>query len=460
MLTGTSFRISCRSSDWYQSKLKILVACSGGIDSTVLLHLLSHVPQIEIGIVHFDHQLRGVESDHDRGFVERLGSKYGFQVHMISEDISAYANLKNLSLEEAGSIRRRSTFLELADNLGYDYVASGQHMDDQIETILMNLYHGTGIQGLTGIGSIADRLIRPLLPYTRQEIEAYSKKHAVEYCQDQSNSDISFLRNNIRANLLPSLGADIAQSLRLVIQGIILESRAINQLVETSVEDIDIKGFRVDYAPKIGLGLRSLPDYFSPIQKAIFDRAFQSISLMPQGISSKHFDALKSMFNDDSIGKEIQLPASVTAFRDRGGITLFKRSDYLWSRGPLPKSGSVVYPFFQLEITTSILEDNIQDPAFLWDLGEIESYNIRAAKSGDKMRVDISGRTMPVYQIMQTARVAPHLKEFYPIIEHQGEVVWVPGIRTAPSHMISGKIIKENGLKHCMKVKFQKGTFE
>jgi len=460
MLTRYSFRQYILSSDWYKPQLKVLIACSGGIDSTVLLHLLSDIPNLGISIVHFNHQLRGAESDKDAEFVQELGSNHGVQVHMISEDIQAYAESNGLSLEEAGSLRRRTTFQTLMEDLDYDFIASGQHMDDQIETILMNIYLGTGLQGLTGISECAQNYIRPLLNHTRREILLYSEKHKLGYRTDGSNMDISFLRNNFRANVIPTLGNNIDERLRSTIEGIFRENQSLNQLVETSVEDIDIKGFRVDYAPKIALGLRGLPDYFSPIQKAIFDRAFQSISLMPQGISSKHFDALKSLFSDNSIGKEMQLPGSVTAFRDRGGITLFKRSDYQWSTGLLPDSGSVKYPFFQVEYTTSFLEDNVQDPAYFWDLDGLDSYIIRVAKSGDKMIVDTFGRALPVYQIMQSARVAPHLKEFYPIVEHQGKVIWVPGIRTAPSHMISEEIIRENRSKHCMKVEFQKGTFE
>ena len=460
MLTSTLFRQYCLSSDWYKPQLKVLVACSGGMDSTVLLHLLRDVPHIQIGIVHFDHQLRGAESDQDRGFVKQLGSDLGFQVYTISEDIQDYAKLNGLSLEEAGSVRRRSTFLALRDQLGYDYVASGQHLDDQIETILMNLYQGTGIQGLAGISERANSFIRPLLNYTSDEIQVFSDEHKLDYCTDRSNADISFLRNNIRANLIPGLSNDIDDRLRTAIEGIFREGQVINRLVETSVEDVDIKGFRADYAPKIALGLGELPDYFSPIQKAIFDRAFQSISLMPQGISSKHFHALKSLFSDNSIGKEVQLPASVTAVRDRGGITLFKPSDYQWSSTVLSGTSQVRFPFFQVDYTTSILEDHIQDPAYLWYMDALDSYKIRIAETGDRMIVDVSGRTISINQILQSAHVAPHLKTFYPIVERQGEIIWVPGIRTAPSAMVSEEIIKESRSKHCMKVEFQKGTFE
>ena len=460
MLNNTTFRQNYQAADWYKSNLKVLVACSGGVDSTVLLHLLTEIHDLEISIVHFDHQLRGSESDSDREFIKRVGADLGYPVHVVTEDIEAYAKLNDMSLEEAGSVRRRSAFMNLLDQLSYDYVATGQHVDDQIETILMNIYQGSGIQGLSGISEWNGSFIRPLLGYTREEINDYSKTHQLEYRTDQSNADISFLRNNIRANVIPALNADIGHRLRTSLEGILREGQAINALIETSIEDIDIKGFRSDYVPKIALGLSELPDYFSPIQKAIFDRAFQLISLMPQGISSNHFNALKSLFRDDAIGKEIQLPTSVTAYRDRECITLFKRSDFQWSITPLSASVENKFPFFQFEFTTSLLDDHILDPAYLWVEQNPESYNTRVAEPGDKMVVNATGRSISVFKILQSSRVAPHLKEYYPIVERDGEIIWIPGIRTAHSALISEEVIKENRTKHCIKFQFQKGTFE
>ena len=460
MLSKTVFRKYCYSSDWYRPNLKVLVACSGGVDSTVLLHLLTQIKNLEISVVHFDHQLRGVESDTDREFIEQVGTDLGYPVHLVTEDIEAYAKQNALSLEEAGSVRRRSAFMSLKDQLAYDFVATGQHFDDQIETILMNIYQGSGIQGLSGISECNGGYIRPLLRYTRDEIDAYSKTHELEYRTDQSNEDISFLRNNIRANVIPALSIDIDHRLRTSVEGILREGQTINGLIETSIEDVDIKGFRSDYAPKIALGLGKLPDYFSPIQKAIFDRAFQLISMMPQGISSNHFNALKSLYGDEAIGKEIQLPTSVTAYRDRGGITLFKRSDYQWSKTSLSINSENRFPFFHFAFSTSLLNDHIHDPAYLWVEHNSESYRTRVVESGDKMVVDATGRLVSVFKILQSSRVAPHLKEYYPIVERDGELVWIPGIRTAHSALISEEVIKENRLKHCIKFQFQKGTFE
>ena len=418
------------------------------------------IPEIQISIVHFDHQLRGADSDADREFVEEMSFKLGYSVHVFAEDIANYAAKNTLSVEEAGSIRRRSTFLGLKEELGYDYVATGQHQDDQIETILINLYQGSGIQGLTGTSERYSGFIRPLLGFSREQIMQYSDDQKLKYRTDKSNTDTTFLRNNIRANIIPGLIDNYDIELRACIKSIIQAGQALKALIDTSIEDVDIKEFSTYYVPKIALGMGLLPDYFSPIQKAIFDRAFQFISLMPQGISSSHFRALKSLFGDEAIGKEIQLPISVSACRNREGVILYKKSDYNWSQSQLSITSNSKFPFFIIEDTTSNLGNHLQDPSYFWYVHDPEAYTFRVIESGDRLVVDASGRSISVNQILQSARVAPFLKAFYPVMEYDGEILWVPGIRTAYPVMVSANVVKENELKHCIKVQFQKGTFE
>ncbi|MCF7825368.1 MAG: tRNA lysidine(34) synthetase TilS [Candidatus Marinimicrobia bacterium] len=460
MLNDTNFRQYCQSSTWYRPGLKVLVACSGGVDSTVLLHLLKSLPQIQISMVHFDHRLRGIDSDADRAFVEDMALRLGYPVHVISEDIGDYASQNGLSIEEAGSIRRRSQFLALKDQLGLHFVATGQNEDDQIETIFMNLYQGSGISGLMGISEYTNSFIRPILKYSRLEIMEYAENHKLQFRIDKSNSDTSFLRNNIRANFIPGLTQNNDHELKACIQSINQAAQALSDMIKTSIEDIDIKEFNTYSASKIALGMGEVPGYFSPIQKAIFDRAFQLISSRPQGISSSHFKALKSLLGDEAIGKEIHLPAAVTACRHRAGISLYKKSDYCWSRTQLSVSDVGKFPFFSIEYSSSNLEDHIQDPSYFWNVYPLEAYRLRVVEPGDSLVIDATGRSIAINQVLQSARVATYLKEYYPVLEHEGEIQWVPGIRTAFPALVSEKIPQEKELRHCMRVQFQEGTFE
>ena len=460
MLTINRFKESIQSSEWFKPGLKILVACSGGVDSTVLLHLLHSIANIQIAVVHFNHQLRGHASTADMNFVEEYAASLQREVHVISEDIQKYARENMLSLEEAGSRRRRGAFLDLKEKLSYDLVATGQHEDDQLETVLLNLYSGSGIAGLAGTSPYGGGFIRPLLDFTRAEILEYAKNNDLVYRVDNSNSDITFLRNNIRVNIIPKLLKQNSSSLRASVKGITRLGNVLNKMLQDKIETIDIKEFMGVYKPKIALGMGELSDYFSPIQKAIFDRAFHLISLMPQGLSTSHFEALKLLIPDEAISSEVQLPASVSAIRNRENIVFFRHSDFKWLPRKASRATREIFPFFQFEYCASELKQHISDPHYFWYAHHLDSYLIRRCEAGDKMKVDLSGREVSVNQILQSNRVAPHLKEYYPVMEYQGEIVWVPGIRTSESAMVGISEKRENEIRHCIRVQFQEGTCE
>ncbi|NQV30583.1 MAG: tRNA lysidine(34) synthetase TilS [Candidatus Marinimicrobia bacterium] len=460
MLTINSFKQSIESSPWFHPNLKIVVACSGGVDSTVLLHLLNNIQNIQLSVVHFDHHLRGAESRADKEFITEYATSLQQEVHIISEEIQVYADEHSLSLEEAGSRRRRETFLALKEDLDFDLVATGHHQDDQIETVLLNLYSGTGIAGLAGTSSFQGELVRPLIPFTRAEITEYARINKVNYRIDQSNSDISFMRNNIRVNIVPSMLKLNSSNIRASFNRITSLGNVLNEILQSKIETVDIKEFKGVYKPKIALGLGDLSDYFSPIQKAIFDRAFQLISLMPQGLSAFHFEALKTLIPEDAIGKEVQLPAHISAVRNRRNIIFYRREDYEWTPQKMTQVTQEQYPFFQFDYCIAEMKHHITDPHYFWYVHHLESYQLRCIKAGDRMKVDTSGREVSVNQVLQSARVAPHLKEYYPVLEYQGEILWVPGIRTADAGMVAGINKKENEIRHCIRVQFQEGTCE
>ncbi len=461
MLSNETFFHSIDSTTWYEPGIKVLCACSGGIDSTVLLHLLTHIPEIQVEIIHFNHQLRGAHSIADMEFVKSLGLRYACPVHIVSEDIKTFADDHDLSVEEAGSQRRSAVFEEQMIASQCDVVLTAQHQDDQIETILLNLYIGTGIQGLGGIGINRGRFIRPLLNHSRFEIEAYASDNDLDYCIDKSNSDIKYLRNNIRHSLVPHLNLAGDCRNRDLLLTINAYSKELTESLLDSLEDIDYKEDNAVIEQKISLGLSELPNYFSPIQKVIFDRAFQSISLLPQGLSSKHFKALKSLLSLEAVGREIQLPASVLAYRDRQHITLILKTAYTWENTPVSEVSKMEYPFFNFKHKVMNVANSVKDAHYFWTPSEnVAGYQIRRHCDGDKMLVDGHGKRITINQILQEAHIAPHLKPYFPVLVYEDEILWIPGIRTAFSAMLEMSKIKENEVRPCIIAQFQEGTFE
>lgn len=184
---------------------RVLVAVSGGADSTALLHLLAAIaPGLDLRLVvaHLDHGWRGAGSAADRAFVEAMARDLGFPVRSAAVEPSAADG----GGREAAARAARLRFLEgEAQAVGADRIATGHHRDDQAETLLLRLLRGAGTPGLAGIPPVRGRFIRPLLGSRRREIESWLRERGIPWREDPSNADLSLGRNRVRRELLPYL---------------------------------------------------------------------------------------------------------------------------------------------------------------------------------------------------------------------------------------------------------------
>ncbi|MBF2709473.1 tRNA lysidine(34) synthetase TilS [Flavobacterium soyangense] len=183
---------------------KLLLATSGGLDSMVMLDLF-HKLSFEIAIAHCNFQLRGIESFEDQYFVENYAEINNIELFATQFDTEAFAEDYKLSTQVAARELRYSWFYELLESKNFDYILTAHHADDNLETFLINFVRGTGLAGLTGIPAQNDKIIRPLLIFSRQEIEYYAKKNSIKWREDSSNESDKYLRNKIRHNLVPIL---------------------------------------------------------------------------------------------------------------------------------------------------------------------------------------------------------------------------------------------------------------
>jgi tRNA(Ile)-lysidine synthase len=182
---------------------KILIACSGGLDSIVLLHLLQKIG-LTLGVAHCNFKLRGDHSDADLSFVETIAGNLGVPVFTTVFDTKTYAKTQGISTQVAARELRYEWFYSTARANGYDRIATGHHADDDLETFFINLSRVTGLRGLTGITSNTEQLIRPLLPFSRAQIMQFAKKEGLFWREDSSNSTRDYLRNKLRLDVIPA----------------------------------------------------------------------------------------------------------------------------------------------------------------------------------------------------------------------------------------------------------------
>ena len=183
---------------------RLLLAVSGGLDSMLLLEIL-HQLGYNITVAHCNFKLRGVESDTDAIFVEEYCTKIKVPVYQHSFQTDKYAIDNKISIQMAARDLRYQWFDELCVAHGYTSIVTAHHANDHAETILLNLIRGTGLSGLKGIAERNGNIIRPLLPFTRKELDQYALSKNLKWREDSSNQSKDYQRNLIRLEVLPIL---------------------------------------------------------------------------------------------------------------------------------------------------------------------------------------------------------------------------------------------------------------
>ena len=183
---------------------KFIVAVSGGVDSIVLLHLCRNL-KLNFVIAHCNFKLRGKESDDDELFVKNLAAKYKISFYSNSFNTKELSNRSNKSVQMIARDLRYSWFNKLSEELGIDYIITAHHIDDSIETFLINLSRGAGINGFLGIPEINNKINRPLLAFTKDQLKSYALENKILFREDSSNKKKDYLRNQIRLEVIPKL---------------------------------------------------------------------------------------------------------------------------------------------------------------------------------------------------------------------------------------------------------------
>jgi len=200
---------------------RCLIGVSGGRDSVALLHQLLAAGFKDLIVCHLDHALRP-ESAEDARFVAELAQRHGLEAVIGRQDVAARARRRRQSLETAGRDARYGLFTQTARNRDCPRLFLAHHADDQVETFLFNLFRGSAGPGLCGMRPLSTQVIdgvtlqisRPLLGVWREEIDAYTSRHGLEFREDASNTDLRHTRNRLRRELIPAIEQALGREIR------------------------------------------------------------------------------------------------------------------------------------------------------------------------------------------------------------------------------------------------------
>lgn len=312
----------------------LIVAFSGGADSTALLDLLTRLPDFNLYLVaaHLNHCLRGDESDADELFCRAEALRLGIPIEVRRCDVAALAAEQQLNLEDAGR-RARIAFLdEVARTYGATAVVLAHHADDQAETVLMRLLRGSGMTGLSGMAYRNSRgYVRPLLDITRAGIELYLRECGIGWREDASNSDIAYLRNRIRHQLLPLL-----EEYNPAIRSTLAATASVLGGDETLLEELAGQSFRESCRMeegKVVCAVAGVNALSPPLRRRVLRHAFKQVAGSLEGLSRIHVEEMCELLDSDRPNARCSLPQGMTAMREYDRLVVMKAGDELTESG-------------------------------------------------------------------------------------------------------------------------------
>ena len=313
----------------FESVDKILLAVSGGADSTALMYAMSALKaegvfSAELLCAHINHQLRGTDAELDEEFIISEAGKLRLSVTTKRLDVRGFACKNKLSIETAARKQRIESLLNIAKVKNYPCIATGHQKNDNAETVLQRLVRGTGFRGLGGIWparSFADkiRFARPLLCVRRDEIVEYLRERNIKWRTDHTNYDCTYRRNFIRHLLLPALQRDCSGSIVEQLFELALSARKFYELVCNEVEKIWPEV--VDCADdKVIVDLKRFSIQHPAVKVELIRRGLAAIGSGERDLTHGHYERILQLEDEDISGRKITLPSGFVACREYGNL--------------------------------------------------------------------------------------------------------------------------------------------
>lgn len=372
---------------------RILVAFSGGTDSLALLMVLHELKErlkIEIGACHLNHMLRGKDADEDENFTEEICRKLDVPFYSMKADVKAYAKENRLSLEAAGRALRYAFFKEIMVSLKYDRCATAHHLDDQVETVLMNIMRGSGLNGLTGMSPLREEFVKPLLFLKKEELASFLKEKNLEPREDDSNQESVFRRNRVRNELIPyireNFNEDFPETLFRMSELLSSDSDFLEETVEEKAKSCLL----IESKERIIIRKEAFK-----LHQAILRRLIQKAILQVKGnlsdIEEIHIRDIVSL-NEKETGKMIDIKDAITARNDYGRIIIERKKTAEREESMLHEELTIpgTYVIEGKTITFRYVgrDEIIKDKRLRFFNGDIieEKIIVRHRDEGDRMR--------------------------------------------------------------------------
>lgn len=406
----------------------LVVGVSGGADSVLLLHVLAalrEIDEIQVYAVHVHHGIRGAEADEDAAFVQQLCGRLAVPCRVEAVDVPALAAEERITVEEAGRNVRYQCFYREMERVGANKLAVAHHRDDSAETILFNLVRGSGLKGICGIAPAQGKIIRPLLPFRRQEIEAVLLEEGYTWRTDSTNVDVRYSRNRIRHELIPYLERELNPDTVEHLTEMASVLRGIDAHMEREAEN-----WLTQHAKPGSLPVELLKREDAALQGYLIRKRLGDLGGL-KDITREHVEAVRGLIKKKGT-KTVCLPGGRRVRREYEELRFFMENNAdLQEMLPIELS-------FE-EISVEKFEKISSDPyTKCFDYDKINSkLCLRPRKTGDSLAVFSDGRSQSVKDYMINAKIPVGLRERIPLLVCGDEVIWVVGYRASEKFRVT-----------------------
>ncbi len=448
----TKVRKTIKKHDMLRKGDHVLVGVSGGADSVALLAVLNHLRPawgLTLTAAHFNHKTRAAESDRDEAFVRTLCQSIGIAV--VCGSLKEGTRPRGLSIEDFLRRSRYGFFEKARRKAGADRIALGHHQGDQAETVLMNVIRGAGLAGISGIPPVrnAGTIIRPLIDCPRREIVDYLAGEGLSFVDDSSNTDERFLRNRIRAHLMPELEKSYNPAIHETLCRLADVLRAENDYMtrEAQLRLARWRDGRVQENP-LEVPIAELKILHPALQRRAILEIAREVSAEDAAIGFEHVQAVLALAGGTNPGGSLDLPGGILV-RRKYGLLEFRR---VARPGRRPRSGvapgdatetfshevsipgtvriaslGISIRFRELRRVPSVL--SAQRKAYL-DLDRIAfPLVVRSVSAGDRIQPLGMKGTRKLKSVFIDEKIPREQRRTIPVLADGISVLWVPGVR-------------------------------
>ena len=453
------------------------VAVSGGADSIALLRLLEKLRGelgITLAVVHFDHSLRGKESEGDSRFVCDLAHLSGLEFILGKDDVAGKAEQHGWNLEDAARRIRYAFFKRVVEEKRVTRICVAHTADDQAETVLAHVIRGTGPTGLAGIYPIAGPIVRPLLKTRRQELRQFLKELGQEWREDATNQDLHRLRARIRAQLLPQLETDFSRQIVPRLCDLARLSQEEENFWAELVEqrycrcaqeqggDLTMKICDLMTMPGVSaretahLAIRTSTSSapWRPLTERLIRRLYEKVRGDRRELSSRHVEQVIHLVTESSSGRRVQLPGGIQAKREFGRLVFShaRTAEHSEQRGSTAAEANT-YEYvvrFSGQGTTAVsvpeLGSRFRLKVIDWPVTASDTKRgvqaldadllgtplvLRNWRPGDAYRPCGRRQVRKLKDMFRTGRVPSRERGRWPVLESEGRVIWTRGMPPA-----------------------------